>query len=270
MLSTSKARHAFPPRFVVLLVGVIFLLSLLFVGNFNNQKNDSITEKAKTEYDVNTTAQRLREILRGTVDEIAYYHCAARTANGGAANLVLLHGSAFTKEDWKTSGILDDFCVSHFPRLSVTALDLPVQATHEDLMRVLTNLQQEGLVTLPVALITPSASGNTITDWITADDDGADNVLESLPLYVWRWIPVATGSVNKLTDGQVSKLNKLAGFGIFAIYGDGDKTGKKTSGRLQSLAEAQVLELKGGHPCYLDSPKEFVAAVLQEMGQAKG
>jgi hypothetical protein len=187
---------------------------------------------------------------------IPYYYCSAKGTN--KQHLVLLHGSKFTKEDWKTSGIFDSFCL--IPNLSVSAMDLPVSSNREDLEDLLTVMQESKLIELPVALVTPSASGSAITDWMRQGD------VSKLPNFIFRWIPVAANSVSAAKDEQVSSLKEASGFSIFAIYGNRDGPGKVTTERLQKLSGAKILELEGKHPCYLDSPDAFVAAVLEDLG----
>jgi hypothetical protein len=185
-------------------------------------------------------------------------------------DLILLHGSAFTKEDWKTSGILQDLC-SRSRNIRVTAVDLPVTATHKDLIQLLMVSTNEQLISLPVTLVTPSASGKAITDWISSGDIDNEN---KLPNFVSLWIPVACGSIDNVSDTQLLKLKDLTStsaeatgrrFQIFAIYGDQDLKGKKTSERLRNLIGADILELPGRHPVYLDSPSDFVTSVIRSI-----
>eukprot|EP00934_Nitzschia_sp_Nitz4_P002771 Nitzschia sp. Nitz4//scaffold249_size28687//5883//6491//NITZ4_008115-RA/size28687-processed-gene-0.37-mRNA-1//-1//CDS//3329544011//2761//frame0 len=190
-------------------------------------------------------------IVSGVVNGIPYDHCP-----GSTKHLVLLHGARFTKKDWKTSGIMDQFCKYH--QLSATAMDLPVSAGHQELKKLLESMQAQNLVQLPVALVTPSASGKTMSDWMMHGD------VNELSNYVDMWIPVAPGSVTQASDNQVQSLT--GNLSIFAIYGNQDNMGKVVSTRLGSLADAKVLELKGGHPCYLDSPDEFTEAVVEALG----
>ena len=191
------------------------------------------------------------EIMSGMVNDIPYYHCA-----GNGKHLVLLHGAHFTKEDWKTSGILESLCKSK--GVAAFAMDLPVSAGHQELKTLLTSMQNNQLLTLPVVLVTPSASGKTITDWMTKGN------VAQLPSYISKWIPVAAGSVSNLSDEDVGSLQDQ--ISILAIYGSEDAMGKKVTQRLSSLAGAESLEIEGaGHPCYLDSPAVFVKAVLQTM-----
>ena len=145
-------------------------------------------------------------------------------------------------------------------------MDLPVTATHNELIGLLNSLATHGLVTLPVGgLVTPSASGMSITDWITNGD------LSQLPSYVKKWIPVAAGAVAAVPDNELKSLASIVTdesntFGVFAVYGNRDAGGKRTTEILQHSAGAVALELEGGHPCYLDSPDDFVAAVASTMG----
>jgi hypothetical protein len=231
---------------IVLTVTAILLAIFVYAASGTSSQ----TKMEAVAFGTKTTANE-SEIMTGTVKNIPYYHCS-----GSQQHLVLLHGAKFTKEDWKTSGIFDKLC--HYPGLSVTALDLPVSAGHQELIELLSAMQNEKHLSVPVALVTPSASGKTVTDWIMTGK------VSQLPTYVSKWIPVAAGSVSSATDEQVSSLSKT--LPIFAIYGNRDKMGKKTTERLQSLAGAKTLELEGGHPCYLDSPAAFVAAVLEDIG----
>ena len=110
----------------------------------------------------------------------------------------------------------------------------------------------------PVSLITPSASGKTVVSWAASSTVG-----ETLSRYVRQWIPVAALAVNSAPDDELRRLSNLS---ILAVYGDADKSGKASAEKLKSLAGAQVLEQVGRHPCYLDSPKEFVTEVSNFLG----
>ena len=52
-------------------------------------------------------------------------------------------------------------------------------------------------VSKPVVLVTPSASGYTIVDWLLQGDTA------EIPSYVHVWVPVATGSLQQATDAQI-------------------------------------------------------------------
>jgi pimeloyl-ACP methyl ester carboxylesterase len=227
------------------LSGVCLVLVLYFsVWRETSSKRSQTVEFDKRKEDVSSESS---EIVSGTASGIAYYHCG-----GSEEHLVLLHGAAFSKEEWNSSGILSSLCTD--TRLSVTALDLPVSAGHTQLKSLLIAMEESALMKRPVALVTPSASGKTITEWLENGD------VSEIPLYVSKWIPVAAGSVAKASDSQLSSLK--GNLPTFAIYGSRDAMGKRVSERLATLSGANVLEIDGGHPAYLDSPKAFVAAVL--------
>jgi hypothetical protein len=276
----STTADGFPPRSVLVTIGAIFVALVLYVGNFTNQANTSGDPVADVK--MMGTAGDGAAIVTGSVGDVAYYHCSAAAAtttttasSDRVRHLVLLHGSKFTKEDWKTSGILQSFCT--VPNLSVTAVDLPVTATHTELVRLLDVMADEGLImALPVsALVTPSASGKTVTDWITNGD------VSTLPTYLERWIPIASGSVSNVPDDRWTELasvmtaggdgghdnnNDSRSFGILAVHGNKDVAGKRTTEILRDRTGAATVELRGGHPCYLDSPEDFVSAVASDMG----
>ena len=201
--------------------------------------------------------------------KIAYYHQAAASSSTSIQqhSLVLLHGSKFTKEDWiqnsssSTSKNIISMFHKQFPySISITAVDLPVKADHNQLVSLLEAMQDKGLILLPVSIVTPSASGFSIVDWIMNDDHDVTN---KLPTYIHTWIPVASGSVLRFTNEQLTKIDLLEDFHIFAINGNLDKMGKKVTKKLvkHTSTITKSIELKGGHPVYLDSPNEFVNAI---------
>ena len=204
---------------------------------------------------------------------IAYYHQAAASSSTSIQqhSLVLLHGSKFTKEDWiqnsssSTSKNIISLFHQQFPySISITAVDLPVKADYNQLVSLLEAMQDKGLISLPVSIVTPSASGFSIVDWIMNDDQDVTN---KLPTYIHTWIPVASGSVLRFTNEQLTRIDLLEDFNIFAINGSLDKMGKKVTKKLGKHASTitKSIELKGGHPVYLDSPKEFVNAIGSEI-----
>jgi hypothetical protein len=214
----------------------------------------------------NGTTQALP--LVGDANGVAYYHCPAVGDNDSTTeeyDIVLCHGSSFTKENWKKVGILDQFCA--VPRVSVTALDLDNGSDHTDLKNVLDALVQQQRIRKPVVLVTPSASGYTIVDWLLSAD-GA-NEMALLPSYVATWVPVAPVSLTLATDDQITQGLATGGAAvrILAIYGDQDTGGSRLSARLlRLLPNTKVVELSGGHPVYLDSPDEFVQTILGFLG----
>lgn len=266
---------------VTVLLGAVTALAILFLlvwGNNNNINSPHHKEMSRTEANQETkhaesaTTNNKKSIVieSGTVDEtVAYYYCrgerSVHHSDGKITpdhHLVLLHGSRFTKEDWKTSGILELFCHSS---ISVTALDLSVSSktTHGDLFRILDALQASGnIVSLPIAgLVTPSASGRAVIDGVTSGS------IKKLTTAVERWIPVACNSLLSLSDGQKSTFSTAKSWPILAVYGNRDEAGQRSSNFLQKVCGAKVKELNGRHPCYLDSPHEFVETVVQFLKQ---
>jgi hypothetical protein len=77
------------------------------------------------------------------------------------------------------------------------------------------------------------------------------------------WIPVASGAVLNVHENEIFSVFSKAGVDILAIHGDQDEMGKKVTQKLENFAGAKGVQLHGRHPCYLDSPTEFVATVYQ-------
>lgn len=196
-------------------------------------------------------------------DHTEYYHQPAGIPRTPPRHLVLLHGAAFTKEDWKTLGILDLFA-EHHPGLAVTALDLGVSADYHKLVRVLSELAEAGIVdSLPVAgLVTPSASGKSVTTYVRDADTTTATRLGS---YLSTWIPVASYSVESCTNYELHAFGLDASISILAIHGDRDKRGKRVSEKLAEQAGAEAVELPGPHPVYKESPRAFVDAVANKV-----
>lgn len=199
-------------------------------------------------------------ILGGTMD---YLRCANNAAV--TKQVVLLHGSSFTKEVWESDDMLTKFCGG---AQIVVALDFPVSTDYQGLIQVLEALQLPTdeepvpLISLPVTLVTPSASGFAMVSWIMSDD--ADTQFSRIPSFVVEWVPVATGSLVSASDEQIAALQRLSpDFRILAINGNNDRAGGKYSARLADLAKATAVELVGRHAVYLQSPDEFVQTILE-------
>ncbi|KAL7475897.1 hypothetical protein ACHAW6_001790 [Cyclotella cf. meneghiniana] len=194
---------------------------------------------------------------------LEYYHCGP-PPDSSTTELMLLHGAAFTKEDWKTSGILEKFCDLNNDEeggdLTVTALDLPVSATGKELEAVFDALVEQGVLSgRSVVVVTPSASGKavvTLAETAMGDNEG---VMRKI---LKGWIPVAPPAVQQASDDVFVIFTRLS-IPILAIYGDQDSMGKKVTDKLVRLANAKGVELEGRHPVYLDSPDEFVQEILQ-------
>jgi len=197
-------------------------------------------------------------IVEGATSQnnIGYYHCTSAVAD--PIHIVLLHGASFDKSIWVSTGILEDFCSSG--GVSVTALDLPVSAGNEPLRGVLDDLYGDASLqaTKPVVLVTPSASGYSMVDWMINGD------ITQIPEYIQTWIPVAPVSLPSASDEQITAA--FSSTPVLAIYGDGDTSGGRLSERLGSVVDATVVELVGGHPAYRDSPVEFVDVILNFIG----
>jgi hypothetical protein len=279
--SSSSMSHVFFTAIVVVMgVAVVVLFQSNNAETTGANSDDSIILSATSmPWSISTTRflktarilQEQQQQQNNSVDiqeglvwgSEAYYHCPATinstNNNKQVQDIVLWHGSSFTKEEWKTKGILQQLCiVEHF---SVTALDLFVLSDHEVLVGLLNALQNEQqILTLPVAaIVTPSASGYGIVDWINQDTQG---FVDSVQL----WVPVACGSVTSLNASKMNLLkNAPYEFPVLAIYGNEDTSGKRLSELLGDEMGAEVVELQGGHPVYLQDPDAFVETLSKKL-----
>lgn len=210
---------------------------------------------------------------------LSYYHCGTTTISSSSSSkedeILLLHGAAFTKRNWIESGIFQHLCWNgninnnskNGRRLSVTALDLSVRADGRGLKSAFDALVKRGVLSgKPVVVVTPSASGLSIVSMVTdIKDTGSESSSLSSSLLqelVKAWIPVASFAVLQVKNEKAFQIFPKLNIPILAINGDEDVKGKKVTEKLVDVAHAKGLEMKGGHPCYLDSPRVFEDAVL--------
>jgi len=277
----KKCASAESPGVLSLCGGVALLLVGLYAFAFIALKSDSSASEHESLTSTMHVAQVDDEIFSGTVEmqggsdgvgpvELPYLHCGPRHTPsygkaGGHAELLLLHGAKFTKEDWKTSGIMKKFCKDSKarPGFSVTALDLPISAVGSALVDAFDSLVKEKVLSGdPAVFVTPSASGKAmITMKEAVKHDGSR--LASITDMIQMWIPVACGGVLKAESDALAIFHDVP---VLAIYGSEDPVaGKKSSELLSKLIGAETVELKGRHPVYLDSPDEFVELIAKRV-----
>jgi hypothetical protein len=316
---------------VISVVG--FVLLIVYYSSETDRQSDRespyiVTEKQKQNAltvapeDINVVDGEITIDENGSSQSVAYYHCQSpdppvvakskkKAAPPRRFDLVLLHGASMTRENWKKAGILPALCANSavvgddksIPEnenillpgvITVTALDLDVTATHTQLRSVLEALGQQGLVHLPVTtLVSPSASGFTVMDWIraahathdavhnfkdkTGVTDPAAATFDDMDNHFASWIPIACPAIlGDNTDGPLQALrlwnvhhqehhHHVSGqrpLEILAVYGSNDKMGLKSSQRLHLTANARVQEIADAqHAAYLNQPNAFVQAV---------
>ena len=200
--------------FLVVLGYLLGLLHLTSDPSFASSISSSLVEtKSSAIPEKSIIYGTLQYVYLGEPTRIPYSHCTA-LEGPNQEHIVLLHGKKFTKTDWRTSGILKTLC-SH-SRISVSAVDLPARAGHSDLKAMLTSLSEmfNSTTLLPVTLVTPSASGFSIVDWITTGRRS------DLPNYVDRWIPIAPSHITHATSNDLRTLKGLSNFKVLAMYGE--------------------------------------------------
>lgn len=220
---------------------------------------DGVTLEKKTTWQEADTTE---EIIERTFDSIPYYHCSE--GEGVSAletrDIVLLHGAKYTKEDWKTSGVLKILC--NYNHVNVLALDLPVSTEYKVLFQLLEGLAREKIITkLPLAaLVTPSASGKAVVTAIQSDK------VKTLGEGIARvWVPIACSDVRSLTAQQLRSVKESRFLSVWSVHGDQDEMGKTVSSKLQKEAGSEVSVFSGGHAFYLNVPHEFAMALTKRL-----
>ena len=213
-----------------------------------------------------------------TTKALSYYHCGPLPSSSSAARsdkssvdddsnmseLVLLHGAAFTKEEWKTSNIIQMLCEINNEEdegdLSILALDLPVTANGIQLGLAYDSLVMAKVLTgHPVTIVTPSASGKSVLSLGEMKSSGSNELLTRI---IKAWIPIASFGILTASESTLVQY-KIDNIPILSIHGNKDEAGKKVTERLKDVCNAHGIELDGRHPVYLDSPEEFVQEVMQ-------
>jgi hypothetical protein len=194
------------------------------------------------------------------INGIRYFHCPAKQKK--KIDIFLLHSDSFTLRIWRSSGVLQLLCAH--PHLATTAVDLDAGSTYTGLQNLLTSMAQQKIIQLPVALVTPSASGWSVVTWMQGDPTTASN-------YFKIWIPVAPGGVKYATDSQIINLlhppnHPSKDIAVLAIYGTNDIGGMHLSERLGKLVPATVVGLPGNHSVYRQSPRLFVETITKYLG----
>jgi pimeloyl-ACP methyl ester carboxylesterase len=183
---------------------------------------------------------------------LAYYHCGP-SLDSVTTELVFLHGSVGSKEDWNNkTGILDDLCDG---TLSVTALDFPPERGGTVLISAFNALVQSGVLSGgSVVVVTPSASGASVVLL-------AENHPDSLGDIIKAWIPIASSAVLSASDSTL-QVFPTYNIPVLAITGDEDGMGVRVTEKLVNEIDAKGVELQGGHRVYMVSPDEFVQEIL--------
>jgi hypothetical protein len=249
----------------------------LFSTSTWNVKSESALETTKGHTE--------NSIFTGVVEHTPYLYCAnvpklVSPSSTTGADVILLHGTAFTKETWYTSGLLAQLC-HHDAVRSVTALDFDLNedATGEHLGRILTALSYRPmtlklsssvtvpLISIPVTtLVTPSAGAAPVLDWISNSHHHQSSGMNAMQQYTRSWIPIASNGVMNITASEWTTWKESLPAhapSVLALYGAQDAPGKESMTFLHQQTGAQVVELPGGHACYLDSPDAFVRVVTR-------
>lgn len=293
--SSTSASSNSRPVMVTLLLASLLLLGLFFVTKSSRSaSNELLSDRASSGsiMAATTTKSSAIGVEEGQVGGIDYYRCSrvarasgarkgdANVSNRKAKTLLLFHGAAFTKKNWKESGILKRLCsldngdetpggaqvkddADSTSTLDVYAFDLPVSATAHDLKSLLDALHRQGAISLPVdAIVTPSASGKMVVEW----DPTQDASLPALSSYASLWMPIASPAVASVQHPDQQFPQQFKNVRVVPVYGDQDAAGKRTMTTLATnVPGSDLVELSGRHPCYLDSPNDFVRLVLDRL-----
>ena len=243
-------------------------LGMTIINSTASSTLSASTSKALDSLEADEVQIKLPSGSRNDEKTLQYYRCGSTSISSSTyeskdIELILLHGAKFTKENWKESNILQNLCLKGNEdtekngRMSVIALDLSVQADGLGLESAFDALVDEGVLSgQPAAFVTPSASGKSVVSLVT------EKKTSLLKKMIKVWMPVASFSVLTVKNDDLFKIFVDEDIPILAMNGDEDKQGQKVTTKLVEAANAKGVEIKGGHPCYLDSPTYFVDSVI--------
>lgn len=190
----------------------------------------------------------------GTLDrtmEVAGHslHVVTRGPSEGAPTVLLLHGAAFHAGTWEDLGTLDRLAQEG---LAAVALDLPgfggspsADVDPDDfLSRVIADMDLERPV-----VVSPSMSGRFSFPLIIHN-----------PEQVAGWVAVAPAGVDAFQDSTMDSTVPT-----LVVWGSADRVFPVAQAEplASRFRDGQTLILEGaGHPCYLDEPEVFHAALV--------
>lgn len=241
---SSQKRHLCPAWVMAGFAGfagLALLLLMFFVDH--RSENDKFVKTAEM------IAPHI--IVEDKIGDTFVSRCGS--TNSASTAWILLHGAKYSRADWKV--IQPELCTLES---AAYALDLPSQRTRVDLQKIMKRLSLGGK---DVYLVTPSASGRIVSDWLENDIDGFADIFHT-------WVPVAPVSMLTLDLTYLREL-KDRSVRVHAVYGRQDEKGRQISIRLAEEVSASLEEIEGGHPCYLDSPNDFIASMDKLMSDAK-
>jgi len=248
----------------------------------SNASNDNGTNDTDSSKGITVTNGKTKVLTSSSTISLPYLHCGHIFYTNGSfdpttdVEIILLHGAAFTKQDWEHSGILQSLCTNgnrpengaeQERRISVVALDLSVKSTGDILHSAVHALYKHANVLsgTPPVVVSPSASGKAMVELAQYYHENSTQTSNGglLKKTASVWITVASPAVlsPKVQDSELRSY-VTAEIPVLAIHGDEDKMGRKVTKRLVNVVNAEGVELTGKHPCYLDSPGEFVTTVL--------
>ena len=179
-------------------------------------------------------------------------HCL-KAGNPEGKDVILLHGMKFQAATWQELGTLEKLAAAGYHAL---ALDMPgfggSAACEEDQDKVLTEFISQGELDRPL-LIGPSMGGRIALEFAL----NHPGILGGL---------ILVGAVG--VEENKDRLSQLD-LPVFIIWGDKDRISPIANSEtlLASIRGAKRLVIEGApHPCYLDQPDKWHAAILEFLG----
>jgi abhydrolase domain-containing protein 14 len=172
------------------------------------------------------------------------------TAEGPAGAILLLHGASFSAETWRKLGTLDALAAAG---LHAIALDLPGFGQSPALAADPTSLLAEAIAALGLVrpiVLAPSMSGRFAFPLIIHHPRAAGGFVAVAPVGIAE-------HAARLPSVDLPTL---------ILWGDQDRVIPVAHGdHLRRLIPNSRLRVLAGarHPCYLDKPTEFHAAVIE-------
>ncbi|KAA0191666.1 hypothetical protein HAZT_HAZT006209 [Hyalella azteca] len=179
--------------------------------------------------------------------KVFYQGCVPAAAADKSKFVLLLHGAAFSSQNWRDIGTLSLLAAMGY---TAVAIDIPASFVPSVVQQLQQVSQLQHCTLVRPILISPSMSGQYSVPLLVteAQDPSGDP-------YLGAYIPVAPVATEQLTTSLASAVRTRT----LILRGETDKSlGLKSVENLKHIPDSLVVVIPdAGHPAYINQPQIF-------------